>query len=106
VKNPKAAMISVVLPGEAPAIAPPVEQPEQMSLMEPLEPAGVSLKPKQRVVEINPKEPEPDILVQPEVEVSPSLESGVDASDLDQLDADGVPITRRRRRRSSAAVSE
>ncbi|PSB26837.1 Rne/Rng family ribonuclease [Stenomitos frigidus] len=108
VKNPKAAVISVVLPGEAPAITPELAEPEQMTLASQLEPVGISLKPKQRVVETNPIEPdpEPESFIQPEIEVSPSAELSADASDLDQVDADGAPITRRRRRRSSAVVSD
>ena len=115
VKNPKAAIISVVLPGEAPAIAPATAEPEQMMLPSQLEPVGISLKPKQRVVEtitVEPEpEPEPEPTIQPEgqleIEASPSLElDATDTSDLESVDADGAPITRRRRRRSSAAVSD
>jgi len=112
VKNPKAAIISVVLPGEAPA---PTIEPEQMTLTSQLEPVAMPSKPKQRVVEPD-VEPEPEPapamidqseLFQPEVDDRPSsgLEA-VDTSDLDAVDANGTPIMRRRRRRSSAATSD
>lgn len=112
VKNPKAAIISVVLPGEVPAIT----EPEQMTLTSQLEPVGMPLKPKQRVVETILTEPEPeqDFIIQPKVEASPSAElHAVEPLELDQLDANGdqldangAPITRRRRRRSSAVTSD
>jgi ribonuclease E len=103
VKNPKAAVISVVLPGEAPAA------PEQMTLTSQLEPIAMPSKPKQRVVEPEAIEPDPVpvSVVQPDVDDQPSLElDAVETSDLESVDANGAPITRRRRRRSSAATSD
>ncbi|MBW4470970.1 MAG: Rne/Rng family ribonuclease [Stenomitos rutilans HA7619-LM2] len=112
VKNPKAAVISVVLPGEAPVA---MAEPEQMTLATsvepvPVEPVAFSSKPKQRVVierpvidELDPAPPQ----VQPDVEEALNLEPvAVEASDIDSVDANDTPVTRRRRRRSSAATSD
>ncbi|MBW4691278.1 MAG: Rne/Rng family ribonuclease [Lyngbya sp. HA4199-MV5] len=116
VKNPKAAIISVVLPGEAPLAA---AEPEQMSLPDPIEtapaeatsrePVVVSSRPRQRVIErdvTNEPEPAPP-QVQPDVEAALMLESAaVETSDIDSANGNDTPVTRRRRRRSSATTSD
>ncbi|XGV96805.1 MAG: Rne/Rng family ribonuclease [Leptolyngbya sp. BL-A-14] len=105
VKNPKAALISVVLPGEAPVIT----APEQMILAPQSEPVAMPSKPKQRVIESDATEAEPYSAepVQLAIDEPPSFEqTALDTPESDSGDANGTPITRRRRRRSSAATSD
>ncbi|XHX77608.1 MAG: Rne/Rng family ribonuclease [Stenomitos frigidus ULC029] len=120
VKNPKAAIVSVVLPGQAP----PETESEQMTLVSELEPVATP-KPKQRVIETVPiarqantdlieveEASDPPATVPPfhslqfdSVEtVSVELEA-VEPPD-ESIDADDAPVTRRRRRRSSATTSD
>jgi ribonuclease E len=123
VKNPKAAVISVVLPGQAPLEA----EPEQMTLtpqLEPvvLEPVVAAPKPKQRVIETVPtgRQANTDLLEAEEVaevasELAPQFDS-IEADDSvepeavvppdEPIEADDAPVTRRRRRRSSATTSD
>jgi ribonuclease E len=123
VKNPKAAVISVVLPGQAPLEA----EPEQMTLasqLEPvvLEPVVAAPKPKQRVIETVPtgRQANTDLLEAEEVaevasELAPQFDS-IEADDSvepeavvtpdESIEADDAPVTRRRRRRSSATTSD
>lgn len=105
VKNPKTALISVVLPGEAPVTV----ESEQMTLTPQLEPVAVSSRPKQRVIEpdVTKQEPSPVAQIQPDADEAPSLElTEIGLSELDPNDANDTPVTRRRRRRSSAATSD
>jgi ribonuclease E len=122
VKNPKAAVISVVLPGQAPLEA----EPEQMTLtsqLEPLvlEPVVAAPKPKQRVIETVPtgRQANADLLEAEEVaEVASvlapqfdsieaaSIEPEVVVTPDEPIEADDAPVTRRRRRRSSATTSD
>lgn len=109
VKNPKAAVISVVLPGQAPVIE---AEPEQMTLTAQLEPMAMTPRPKQQVIETdtNTDAIEPDaasaIVLQHDNlahgDVTLKAEETLDES----IEGDDAPITRRRRRRSSATIAE
>ncbi len=115
VKNPKTALISVVLPGEAGELA-SVPEPEQVTLtpqLEKLEPATSGIAPpKPKRVEAEAVETNSVTSDLPNVRNSPnvssSIEPALDVTDLAEAESetDGTPAVRRRRRRSSAAAGE
>lgn len=94
VKNPKSAIVSVVLPGEAPeAPVAPAPQEPQVSAEEPIRQSVATEAPRE-VVQIPAVETE-DNGAEPEM-----------IPDPDSAEPEGGTIVRRRRRRSSASSGE